>query len=101
MEPSEMNGDAFFLRWKNLNLPTQEAQKIFKATQPMDATAAKTKLIGYGFALLEGVDPNAENFVCAGIIHTKSQQIGCLLRLEPNNQAHVSNKYVVFAISYT
>ena len=55
----------------------------------MDGTQAKTKLIGYGFSLLEGVDPNPENFVCAGIIHTKSLQIGCLLRLEPNNQAQV------------
>ena len=90
MEPSEMNGDAFFLRWKNLNLPTQEAQKIFKAASPMDGTQTKTKLIGYGFSLLEGVDPNPENFVCAGIIHTRNQQIGCLLRLEPNVQAHVS-----------
>ena len=56
----------------------------------MDQTQSKTKLIGYGFSLLEGVDPNPENFVCAGIIHTKNVQIGCLLRLEPNAQAHVS-----------
>ncbi len=55
----------------------------------MDATATKTKLIGYGFSLLETVDPNPDNFVCAGIVHTRSLQIGCLLRLEPNNQAHV------------
>ena len=55
----------------------------------MDQTQSKTKLIGYGFSLLEGVDPNSENFVCAGIIHTKTIQIGCLLRLEPNSQAHV------------
>ena len=27
---------------------------------PMDATQVKTKLIGYGFSLLEGVDPNPE-----------------------------------------
>ena len=26
----------------------------------MDATQVKTKLIGYGFSLLEGVDPNPE-----------------------------------------
>ena len=40
--------------------PNQESQKIFKAAQPMDATQVKTKLIGYGFSLLEGVDPNPE-----------------------------------------
>merc|ERR1719192_92970 len=27
MEPTEMNGDAFFSRWKNLSLPNQESQK--------------------------------------------------------------------------
>ena len=26
----------------------------------MDATQVKTKLIGYGFSLLEGIDPNPE-----------------------------------------
>ena len=40
-------------------------------------------------AVLEGVDPNPDNFVCAGIIKTKTVQVGCLLRLEPNKQAQV------------
>ena len=60
----------------------------------MDPTQVKTKLIGYGFSLLEGVDPNPDNYVCAGIIHTKTIQIGCLMRLEPNHSANVSNKFV-------
>lgn len=90
MEPAEMNAEAFFTRWKNLSLPQQEAQKIFKAVFPMEnTTAAKTKLIGYGFQLLENIDPNPENYVCAGIIHTRGLQIGVLLRLEPNNQAQM------------
>ena len=41
------------------------------------------------FQLLENIDPNPDNFVCAGIIHTRSAQIGSLLRLEPNKQAQV------------
>ena len=40
--------------------PNQECQKIFKAVGAMDATQVKTKLIGYGFSLLEGIDPNPE-----------------------------------------
>lgn len=40
--------------------------------------------------MLEDIDPNPENFVCAGIVHTTSGQIGCLIRLEPNKQANVS-----------
>ena len=55
----------------------------------MDPEPIKTKLIGFGMQLLEGIDPNPENYVTAGILHTKQQQIGCLLRLEPNKQAGV------------
>jgi AP-2 complex subunit alpha len=71
------------------NRNQQRSQKIFKATQPLDITTIRTKLIGFGMQLLDGIDPNPENFVCAGIIHTSQQQIGCLLRLEPNKQAQV------------
>lgn len=69
--------------------PSQEAQKIFKARYGLDPEPIKAKLIGSGMGLLEGIDPNPENYVCAGIIHTKMAQIGVLLRLEPNKQAMV------------
>lgn len=39
--------------------------------------------------LLEGIDPNPDNFVTAGIVHTRAGQVGYLLRLEPNLQTHV------------
>jgi len=55
----------------------------------MDQVSTRTKLSGFGMQLLDGIDPNPDNFVCAGIVHTKTQQIGCLLRLEPNKQAQV------------
>ena len=42
------------------------------------------------FLCCAGIDPNPDNFVCAGIIHTRSVQIGVLLRLEPNKQAEVN-----------
>nr|SVE70253.1 EOG090X0109 [Daphnia similis]SVE71508.1 EOG090X0109 [Daphnia similis] len=88
-EPTEMNSEAFFSRWKNLSGSNQEAQKIFQATQPIDASHIRTKLIGTGMKLLDGIDPNPENYVSAGIIHSRTQQIGCLLRLEPNRQAQM------------
>jgi len=89
-EPTEMNSEAFFSRWKNLSGSNQEAQSIFKAAvQPIEPTLIRTKLSGTGMKLLEGIDPNPENYVCAGIIHTRTQQIGCLLRLEPNRQAQM------------
>lgn len=55
----------------------------------MDLQAARTKIMGFGMQLLDGIDPNPDNFVCAGIIHMKTQQVGCLLRLEPNKNAQV------------
>lgn len=69
----------------------QKSQLIFRATQGMDLTATRTKLSGFGMQLLDGIDPNPDNFVCAGIVHTRAQQIGCLLRLEPNRQAQVTS----------
>lgn len=68
----------------------QRSQKIFKAQQPMDLTQVRTKLQGFGMQLLDGIDPNPDNFVCAGIVHMRAQQVGCLLRLEPNKQAQVT-----------
>ncbi|XP_057348783.1 AP-2 complex subunit alpha-1 isoform X1 [Manis pentadactyla] len=88
-QPTEMAAQDFFQRWKQLSLPQQEAQKIFKANHPMDSEVTKAKLLGFGSALLDNVDPNPENFVGAGIIQTKALQVGCLLRLEPNAQAQM------------
>lgn len=66
----------------------------------MDQVSTRTKLSGFGMQLLDGIDPNPDNFVCAGIVHTKTQQIGCLLRLEPNKQAQVCifNFYIILHI---
>uniref|UniRef100_A0A3Q3WGR5 AP-2 complex subunit alpha n=1 Tax=Mola mola TaxID=94237 RepID=A0A3Q3WGR5_MOLML len=88
-QPTEMTSHDFFQRWKQLSQPQQEAQKIFKANHSMDIEVLKAKLLGLGTALLDNVDPNPENYVCAGVIQTKSQQVGCLLRLEPNAQAQM------------
>ncbi|KAM3877146.1 AP-2 complex subunit alpha-2 isoform 2-T2 [Diretmus argenteus] len=88
-QPTEMRSQDFFQRWKQLGAPQQEVQKIFKAQHPMDTEVTKAKIIGFGAALLDGVDPNPANFVGAGVIHTKVTQVGCLLRVEPNTQAQM------------
>ncbi|XP_076589445.1 AP-2 complex subunit alpha-2 isoform X2 [Chaetodon auriga] len=88
-QPTEMTSQDFFQRWKQLGAPQQEVQNIFKAKHPMDIDVAKAKILGFGVALLDGVDPNPANFVGAGVIHTKNTQVGCLLRLEPNTQAQM------------
>ncbi|XP_062327031.1 AP-2 complex subunit alpha-2 isoform X3 [Osmerus eperlanus] len=89
LQPTEMVSQDFFQRWKQLGAPQQEVQKIFKSKHSMDTEVTKAKIIGFGAALLDGVDPNPSNFVGAGVIHTKTTQVGCLLRLEPNTQAQM------------
>uniref|UniRef100_A0A673XVG2 AP-2 complex subunit alpha n=1 Tax=Salmo trutta TaxID=8032 RepID=A0A673XVG2_SALTR len=88
-QPTEMTSQNFFQRWKQLGAPQQEVQTIFKARHSMDTEVTKAKIMGFGAALLDGVDPNPSNFVGAGVIHTKTTQVGCLLRLEPNTQAQM------------
>lgn len=73
--------------------PSQESQKIFKSRYGLEPEPIKAKLIGFGMQLLEGIDPNPENYVTAGIIHNSRQQIGVLCRLEPNKQALVSYSF--------
>uniref|UniRef100_A0A8C2WL95 AP-2 complex subunit alpha n=1 Tax=Cyclopterus lumpus TaxID=8103 RepID=A0A8C2WL95_CYCLU len=83
----------FLSSWRYVTLlslsPQQEVQTIFKAKHPMDTDVTNAKILGFGVALLDGVDPNPANFVGSGVIHTKSTQVGCLLRLEPNAQAEM------------
>ncbi|OQR79959.1 AP-2 complex subunit alpha-like [Tropilaelaps mercedesae] len=86
-EKTSMTADVFFSRWKALGSPAQEQQVVFKATQPMDAAVLRAKLDGFGYEVIPNIDPNGENLVGAAILHTKTCQIGCLLRLEPNRQA--------------
>ncbi|KAK6191740.1 hypothetical protein SNE40_003346 [Patella caerulea] len=89
MEATEMNADSFFTRWKALSQPEQECQKIFKATSSQDTELTKAKILGFGSSVLEGIDPNPDNFVSAGVIHTRNQQTGVLIRLEPNKQVEM------------
>lgn len=44
---------------------------------------------GMGMSILDGVDPNPSNFVTSGVVHTGAGQIGCLMRLEPNEEHQV------------
>ncbi|KAL5503628.1 hypothetical protein EMCRGX_G010605 [Ephydatia muelleri] len=84
LEPLEMAADQFFQRWKQLGSPNQESQKIFDAQHPIIKSEADVKLQGFGLSVLSKIDPNEDNHVAAGLVNTKSQPVGCLLRLEPN-----------------
>uniref|UniRef100_A0A8W7PJB3 AP-2 complex subunit alpha n=1 Tax=Anopheles coluzzii TaxID=1518534 RepID=A0A8W7PJB3_ANOCL len=73
-EPTEMNAESFFARWRNLGGEQQRAQRVFKAQQPLDLPGARNKLTGFGMQLLDSIDPNPDNMVCAGIIHTQAHK---------------------------
>lgn len=76
----------------------QECQKIFKATEPIEKSTINQKLIGFGVGSIDSIDPNPDNYVAAAIVHTRTQQIGCLLRLEPNSKAEVT-QLILFSVS--
>jgi len=86
LEAADMDAEAFFTRWKALSQPDQECQKIFKAQYPQDLEQVKQKILGFGLSSLDKIDPNPDNFVSSGVLHTREQQVGCLVRLEPNKQ---------------
>ncbi|XP_013921112.1 PREDICTED: AP-2 complex subunit alpha-1 [Thamnophis sirtalis] len=46
-QATEMQSQDFFQRWKQLSLPQQEAQKIFKANHPMDSEVTKAKVSSF------------------------------------------------------
>ncbi|GAA29663.2 AP-2 complex subunit alpha, partial [Clonorchis sinensis] len=87
VQPAEMDQNLYFTRWKLLSQPGQECQSIFRAQFSMDSNVVKKKLLGFGISALQGVDPNPQNFVGAGILTMSSQEVGILTRLEPNFQA--------------
>lgn len=89
LESTAMTSDVFFQRWKSLAQKDLEAQEAFNAHFSMDPESTKVKLTGYGFGYLDGIDSNPDNFVCAGIVHTATNKVGVMLRLEPNKKARM------------
>jgi len=89
MESAVLSADDFFKRWKQIGGAPRESQKIF---QGFDLSTDNTRRIlsGLKWGLLDGVDPNARNFVGATVLHTSGGKYGCLLRLEPNHENKVS-----------
>ncbi|KAF1392425.1 hypothetical protein PFLUV_G00027740 [Perca fluviatilis] len=43
-QPTEMTSQDFFQRWKQLGVPQQEVQTIFKAQHPMDTDVTNAKV---------------------------------------------------------
>ncbi|GAA5886738.1 hypothetical protein JCM5296_006388 [Sporobolomyces johnsonii] len=93
VEPVKLSQADFFERWKQIGGPPREAQKIFPIvldphTGKVDTQKHQRVVGGIRMGLLEGIDPNPNNVVAAGVLHmSTSGKVGCLLRLEPNAEA--------------
>lgn len=93
MEPSSLTAEDFFKRWRQINGGALESQKTF-------GTSGKNKIIteaytreivaGFGWKILDGVDPNSKNIVGCAVYQFEGGKTGCLLRLEPNYEQSVS-----------
>ncbi|KAG0145450.1 hypothetical protein CROQUDRAFT_671748 [Cronartium quercuum f. sp. fusiforme G11] len=97
MEPVELDSQVFFERWRLIGGPPRETQEIFKIRLDpsgqrilQDAKIRKI-LSGFKLKILEAVDPNPVNVVGAGVLNmTKAGKVGCLFRLEPNQDAKLA-----------
>ena len=100
MEGAVLSADDFFKRWKQIGGAPRESQKIFQAFD-ISSDFTRRMLQGLKWGVLDGVDPNAKNFVGATVLHTSAGKFGCLLRLEPNVDSKVSLQKFDHAKSYT
>ncbi|VUZ40447.1 unnamed protein product [Hymenolepis diminuta] len=84
-QPAQMDQPTFFARWKLLCQPGQECQKVAGAKLSFNLDELKQRIGASGLSILPDIDPNSANIVCAGVVHTASQQVGVLARIESNN----------------
>lgn len=83
MEGANLTSEDFFKRWKQIGGAPREAQEIFAAND-LGHDRTRRILEGFKWGVLDGVDPNAKNFVGATVLNTGAGKYGCLMRLEPN-----------------
>ncbi|TIB67745.1 hypothetical protein E3Q23_04166 [Wallemia mellicola] len=94
LEPVELSQTDFFERWKQIGGAPREAQIILPINLKLgniDTQKTNEIFIGNRFSVLQGVDPNPENFVAAAVLHmSTSGKVGCLVRYEPNKDAKLA-----------
>ena len=93
-EPVVLDASDFFERWRLIGGPPREAQSVFPInlsnSGELNHDRHKQVISGQKFSILTDVDPNPNNLVGAGVLHTSVDgKVGCLLRLEPNREAKV------------
>eukprot|EP01080_Neovahlkampfia_damariscottae_P005075 gene5075-8675_t len=77
----------FFQKWNSIQKgPPLEKMEIVKLGRQLpDISQVKYLLSnGFGLSILEGIDSNPENLVCAGSFYSNESTVGILVRLESN-----------------
>ncbi|GAQ43064.1 hypothetical protein AtubIFM56815_008395 [Aspergillus tubingensis] len=87
MEPSALSAEDFFKRWRQIGGGPLEAQKTFGVTarhKEIGESFTRRVVEGFGWKILDNVDPNPKNIVGCAVYQFAEGKTGCLLRLEPN-----------------
>lgn len=93
MDPSDLSAEDFFKRWRQIGGAPLEAQKTFNITgkgRMIHEKFTRSIMTGFGWKILNGVDPNAGNIVGCAVYQVENGKTGALLRLEPNYEKNVS-----------
>lgn len=96
MEPSALSAEDFFKRWRQIGGGPLEAQNTFAvAARAKDVSEAFTRRVveGFGWKILDNVDPNGKNIVGCAVYQFVNGKTGCLLRLEPNYERKVRFRF--------
>ena len=103
-EPVVLDASDFFERWRLIGGPPREAQSVFPIklgnSGDLNHDRHKQVISGQKLSILPDVDPNLNNLVGAGVLHTAVDgKVGCLLRLEPNRDAKVRDRRPLAVVS--
>lgn len=81
-EPVSMQPTDFMNRWRQIGGPPKESQEMVKLSAPVQLATVRQFLTASNVGLIEGCDPNPNNFVSACVYHASQGKAGFLLRLE-------------------
>ncbi|KAI9296519.1 Adaptor protein complex AP-2 alpha subunit [Neoconidiobolus thromboides FSU 785] len=83
--PAKIQPQDFFPRWKQIGGAPRETQAVFRSGVNIDISKVKKVLLGLNIDILDGLDPNPNNIVAAGVAYCGNEgKFGCLFRVEPN-----------------
>lgn len=92
MDPSSLSAEEFFKRWRQIGGGPLEAQHTFGPSgknKVINESFTRKTVEGFGWKILDGVDPNPKNIVGCAVFQFEGGKTGCLLRLEPNYEKSV------------